>query len=184
MRTDQNAPETELQVLWLSSSTQIMPSIWKDVCSMWKKINHFKEVCRSGRSKMLHSTDPQREQHQDEDDIDRVNINSININSITLNSKCSIITANINTSTSQATSEVPYQVDSESNRNIMPFHILKKLYPRSTKVQLVTMKNENLKLGKYNSTMIPQLGWCKIKIENNNKIKKISQWSLIMIIIT
>ena len=44
---------------------------------------HYKEVCKSGRNKRLHSTDPQVEQHQDEDDIEKVNINSVYIDSIT-----------------------------------------------------------------------------------------------------
>ena len=45
-----------------------------------RKINHFKEVCRSGRSRRLHSIKPQEQQHQDKDDIDKMNINSSNIN--------------------------------------------------------------------------------------------------------
>ena len=70
-----------------------------------RKINNFKEVCRS---KKFHNIDPQEEQHHDEDDIDKVNINSINIDSITFNSKWSFITANLNASSTQATVEVPY----------------------------------------------------------------------------
>ena len=95
---------------------------------MWK-INHFKEVCKSAKSKKFQSIDPQdKEHHHNEGNIDKVNINSININPITFNSKCSVITTNLNTSLSQATWVVPYKVDSLSNGNIMPFHILKKNY--------------------------------------------------------
>ena len=93
------------------------------MCAMCGKISQFKEVCRNCRSKTLHSIYPQKEQHQDEDNIGKVNINSININSITFNSKCSVITANLNTSMSQATLVVPYKVDLGENGNIMPFHI-------------------------------------------------------------
>ena len=91
------------------------------MCAVCRKINHFKEVCRSSRKKKLHRINP----HQDEDDVDNMNINSININSITFNSRPSVIAANLNTSSSQATSVVPYKVDSGSNGNIMPFHIFK-----------------------------------------------------------
>ena len=63
-------------------------------------------------------------------DIDKVNINSINKNSIIFNSKCSVITENLCTSSSQATLVVPYKVDSGSDGNIMPFHIFfKKIIP-------------------------------------------------------
>ena len=55
-RTDQNAHENEMQVLLFHSSAQIMPSVWIP-CATCGKINHFKEVCRSGRSKKLHSID-------------------------------------------------------------------------------------------------------------------------------
>ena len=76
----------------------------------------------------------------------------ININSITFNSKHSGITANLNTSPSQDTPLLPYKVGSRSNGNIMPFHILNKLFPRSTKEELAAMKI--LKLRTYNSTSI------------------------------
>ena len=51
---------------------------------------------------------------------DNVNINSVKINSTTFNSKCSVITANLNTSSSQAASVVPYLVDSGNHGNIIP----------------------------------------------------------------
>ena len=100
----------------------MMPGVWKDVCSRWKN-QPLQRGLQKGQKKMLHSIDPQEEQHHDEDDIEKVNIDSINLNSITFNSKCSVITANLNTSSSEATSVVPYKVDSCSNGNIMPFHI-------------------------------------------------------------
>ena len=99
---------------------------------------------RSTKAKWLHSTDPQ-EQHEDKTDTDMVNINSININFITFISKHSVITANLNTPSSQAALGVPHKVDSGKNGNIMPFHIFKKIFPRSTKEQLVAIKNANFK---------------------------------------
>ena len=90
MITNQNTCETEMEIMQFHSPTQIVPNILKDMFSMWKKNNHIKEVCRSGRNRRLHSIDPQKEQHQDKDKIDKVNINSIYIDSITLNSKHSV----------------------------------------------------------------------------------------------
>ena len=95
----------------------------------------------------------------------KVNINSMNINSIMLNSKCSVITANLKTSSSQASFVVPYKVDSCSNGNIMPFHIFRNLYLRSTKEQLAAIKNENIKLRIHNSITITQLGRCTVEME-------------------
>ena len=123
---------------------------------------------------MLHSIKPQKEQHQDKDDIDKVNINSININFITFDSKCSVITAKLNTSSCQAPSVVPHKVNSGSDGNIMPFHIFKKICPRFTKEQLRAMKNENIKLRTCNSKTITQLDRCTVRIENNNKMKMCS----------
>ena len=98
-----------------------------------------------------------------------VKIKSVNINSIIFDSKCSVITANLNTSSSQDTLVVPYKVDSGSSGNIMSFHISKKLFPRSTE-ELAAMKN-NIKLRTYIYTTITQFGRCTVRIENNNKIK-------------
>ena len=84
------------------------------------------------------------EQHQDDDEIEKVNINSIYTDSITLNSKCSVITANLNTSLSQAKFVVSYKIDSGSEGNIMPFHIFKRFYPRSTKKLSATI-NDSIK---------------------------------------
>ena len=146
--------------------------VYGKMCAVCGKSNHFKEVCKSGSSKMLHSIDSQEEQHQDEDNICKVNINSININSITLNSKCSVITANINAWSSQDKLGVPYKVDSGSDGNIIPLNILKKNYTLGPqKKQLAAMKNESIKLRTYDSSTIAQLGRCTVRKENNNKIK-------------
>ena len=52
-------------------------------------------------------------------------MNSINIKSITFHSKCSVITENLNTSSSQVTLIVSYKVESHSDGNIIPLHMLK-----------------------------------------------------------
>ena len=48
---------------------------------------------------------------------------------------------------------VSYKIDSGSNGNLMPFHIFKKVYPRSTKEQMAAMKND-IKLRTYKSGTI------------------------------
>ena len=65
---------------------------------------------------------------------------------------------------------VPYEVDTGSDGNIMPFHIYKKLFPSKTVDQLAAAEAANIKLKTYDHT-ITQLGRCKVKIENNNKCK-------------
>ena len=89
-----------------------------------KKINHYEEVCRSGRNKRVYHIDPHVEQYQDEDETDKVNINSFYIGYITLNGKLSVIRANWNTSSRQTASVITHKIDSGSDENIMPFHIL------------------------------------------------------------
>ena len=90
-------------------ASTVVPSICPDnALHMEKHVTHVEKsitskCLQSGRSKMLHSINPQEEQHQDEDNIDKVKISSINLNSIIWNSKYLFITANINTLSSQAT---------------------------------------------------------------------------------
>ena len=52
-----------------------------------------------------------------------------------------------------------------SDGNIMPLHIYKKIFPKGTKEQLMTTKNESFKLQTYNIITITQMGRCKVKIE-------------------
>ena len=85
------------------------------------------------------------EQYQDEDEIEKVNINSIYIDSITLNIKCLVITASLNTSSSQAKLVASYKIDSGTYSNKRHFRIFKKLYPRSTIEQLAATKIDNIK---------------------------------------
>ena len=66
---------------------------------------------------------------------------------------------------------VPYKVDTASDGSILPLHEYKKLFPRTTKEQLVTTRNENIQLKTYNETTRTHLEICKVKIEHNNKCK-------------
>ena len=64
-----------------------------------------------------------------------------NLNSIRFNSNCSTIIANLKPSSNKVTISVPYKVDMGSNRNIMPFYIYKKIFPRATVEQLGETKD-------------------------------------------
>ena len=90
----------------------------------------------------------------------------MNINSITFISKCSVITANLNTSTSQTILVVPKKVDSGGEGNIMAFHILKN-HSLGPQKKTKATKYTNINLRAYNSTTITQLSGCTVRIENN-----------------
>ena len=63
---------------------------------------------------------------------------TVDINSISFSSKYSVITANVKTLSNQARITIPYKVDTGHDENIMPFHIIKQLFPIVTKEQLLT----------------------------------------------
>ena len=130
------------------------------MCAACRKINHYKEVCRSSR-KNIHRINKETDQYQREDDIYMVNINSINVNS-----KLSVITANLKTSSNQAIIVIPHNVDICSDENIMCLHNDKKLFSRASKEQLAATRNENIKLKAYNSTTITLYDRYKSKNRN------------------
>ena len=101
----------------------------------------------------------------------------VNINSVNFNSNHSAIIANLKTSGNKAAIMVPYKVDTGSDGNIIPFDIFTKLFPSTTKDQLVATKDAT-KLRTYNLTKITQLGRCKVEIENNYKWQKKNAFSL------
>ena len=85
------------------------------------KINHFIEVCRSGRNRIAHGLEEEPDQHHEEVD----NIDAVNINYLYFNNKHLIMTANVKTSSNQASIIVPYGVETGSDGNIMSIHIQK-----------------------------------------------------------
>ena len=87
---------------------------------------------------MVHNLEQEPDQHQEEED----HINRVNINSINFNSKCSLITANLETLSNQVNIIIPYKVDIGSDGNIVPLHIYKKLFPRATKELLLMRWNK------------------------------------------
>ena len=88
----------------------------------WGKVNHLREVCRSGRIRTIHSLEQEPDQHYEEDLIDTVNINSI------IFSKWSVITANIKASSNKVSIIVPYKADTGSDGNIMPIYLYKTFF--------------------------------------------------------
>ena len=64
----------------------------------------------------------------------------VNINSIIFNRQQSAIIANLKMLSSQVSIIIPYKVDTDSDGNIMPLHLCKKIFPRATKEQLGTAK--------------------------------------------
>ena len=73
-------------------------------------------------------------------------IKMVNINSVRFNWNHSAILANLKTSSNKFTIMVPYKVDTESDGNIMPFHIYKKLYLSTTVDQLAATKDAQIRL--------------------------------------
>ena len=64
-------------------------------CAVYSKMNHFREVFRSKRGRLVHHVEQEPNLYQE----DEVRIGIMNINSISFKSKHSIITANSKTST-------------------------------------------------------------------------------------
>ena len=67
---------------------------------------------------------------------------------------------------------VSYKIDTDSNGNIMPLHMYKKLFPNIRNEQLAKTKNKNVLLKAYNKTTITQLGVCTVIVEHKNNKKK------------
>ena len=91
-------------------------------------------------------------------------IESVRINSNQFNKNHSVLTANSKTSASQSNIMVPYKIDIDSNGNIMPIHMYKKLFPSITNEQLATAKNKNFLLKTYNKTTITHMNKCVFSI--------------------
>ena len=154
----ENRPEC-LQDRYASTVFPFIPP--DDVWHMERCVHHVEKqplsrALQKWQKQKLHRIDLQKEQHQDQDDIDKVNIYFININSIIFHNECSVFTLNLNTSSCQAILVVPKKVSAGSDGNIMPFHIVKKVNLRSTKEQLAAMKNKNIKVRTYNNNKIWQ----------------------------
>ena len=67
---------------------------------------------------------------------------------------------------------IPYKIDTGSDRNVMPWYIFKKLFPRVNESQLAKTVKNHIKLKMYNKTFIAQLGTCAVIITYKNNRKK------------
>ena len=98
-------------------------------------------------------------------------IETVSINSIYLNRNQSLITVHLKMQVSKTATEIPYKIDTGSERNIMPLHIFKKLFKNMPEDQLKGSIKGNIKLKTYNGTYITQLGACTVTIEFKNSKK-------------
>ena len=140
--------------------------VYERLCAGCRKMYHFQKVCRSRKTRALNEVEQETIQ-----DITDKDIELMSINSVQFNQNCSILTANIKTSASQNSVIVLYKIDTDSNENIMPEHIFKKVFPEVMKEQLATTKCKHKILKSYNKTLISQLGMYTVLIEHKN-IKK------------
>ena len=81
-------------------------------------------------------------------------IESVSINSLQFNKNCSVLTAKLKTSAGQNNIIVPYNIDTDSDGNIIPEHMFKKMFPNVTNEQLATAKNKHMLLQTHNKTTI------------------------------
>ena len=69
-------------------------------------------------------------------------IEMVNINSVYTNKNQSMLTAKLDTHAGNNKITIPYEIDTGSDGNIMPWYISKKLFPRVTEAELMkTIKN-------------------------------------------
>ena len=67
---------------------------------------------------------------------------------------------------------VPYNIDTGSDGNIMPWYIFKKLFPMVTETELTKTVKNHIKLIMYNKTVKTQLGMCMVIINYKDNKKK------------
>ena len=67
---------------------------------------------------------------------------------------------------------IPYRIDTGSDRNIMPWYIFQKLFPKVTESQFVKTIKSHIKLNMYNKAIITQLGTFAVIISYKNNRRK------------
>ena len=70
----------------------------------------------------------------------------VNINSVNFNNKHSVITASLKPSSKHVRIIVPYDIDKDTEGNIMTLQIYKKLFSMATKEQLVATGYTDIQL--------------------------------------
>ena len=71
----------------------------------------------------------------------------------------------------KTTTDIPYKIDTDSEGNIIPLYIFKKLFKNMLEEQLKGSIKSNIKLKMYNRTHIMQLGTCTVIIKFKNSKK-------------
>ena len=92
------------------------------------KIGHFH---RSRKSRVVNEMEQEVTPEYIEDDLETVNINSV-----CFNKSCSMLTAKLKMSIDNNNMVILYKIDTGSDRNIMPWCIFNKLFPKITNYQL------------------------------------------------
>ena len=88
------------------------------MCATCSKMGHFRKVCRSRRSHVVHEVEIEVGPDSQGEDIEIVSINSLY-----LNKKQSLIMANLETQAGETVLEVPYKIDTGSEGNLMPLYM-------------------------------------------------------------
>ena len=79
-----------------------------------------------------------------------------------------MIIAYLETQVGKNSVEILYEIDTDSEGNIMPLYIFKKLFTNMSEKQLRGSIKGNIKLKTYNKTHITQLGTCAVSIKLKN----------------
>ena len=82
-------------------------------------INHFREASRSSRNTTVHNI----EQEPDLCNVEEDHSDTVDTDLIIFNSKWLAVIVNLKTSSSQVSMMIPYQVDTDSDGNIIPLHL-------------------------------------------------------------
>ena len=98
-------------------------------------------------------------QEYKEDEIETVNINSVYMNRNQL-----MLTAKLDKHAGNNKIAIPYKIDTQSDGNIIPWYIFKKLFPRITETELMKTIKNHIKLKMCSKTVIAQLGMCVVII--------------------
>ena len=90
------------------------------MCMECSKIDHFRAVCRSRRTRAMNKVEQETPKDNTRDGIE-----SVGINSIQFNKNHSVLTTNLKMSAVKNNIMVSYKIDTGSDSNIIPLHMYK-----------------------------------------------------------
>ena len=96
----------------------------------------------------------------------------VSINSVCMNKNLIMLTAKLDMYTGNNNMIILYKIDTESDGNIMPWYIFKKLLPKVTESELTKTIKKYIQSKTYNKTFITQLGTCMVIVNYKNNEKK------------